>query len=680
MVNIVKIGIIFGVIVVLLILFLFIIYKPVDDKKYLLKEIDVCPSVECGILKQNKIFECIIKGTNTIVDNKYCDLKNVSVTRECKGNVCKEDTNCVDNICVTQQPIPQPVTESCDGVTCDSGFSCNSKTGKCSVLDPKGNCNDKNCDENWWCDPIDGSCIQNTESISICQSNCGETEYCLSATGKCFKGEGKTCGVCPEGEYCDTQSGSCGKCASRLCPLNRYCVPLTGKCAGLCDNIICKEEEECDQTTGKCEIPNLCLKNKTPCGEGTYCDTKTGKCVDTKNTGDWLGWASTSQFGAGDGPWGNVPSISNDKTNNFQQNMMGAAVPWRILCKQWGTKNKQINSTIDSALGKNDEKSCWLIQPINEYPNNLSGSIDPNFNTEFMNNTCPSGESCKNINGNDIVASYTDENGNKIKYPEYLITPFEGCGGDCKDPADCMNGCAGGVTTTNDAKNAVECDFKNITTDKGTCDAMRILQGDDSKWEWNEQVSDNFLKYSRPYTITKDSEWGSKMEDIKTDEGGHLNWCSGQNMHFDIALTDPYWMNLGGGGKKNENNIAETNAPSNIIVRYKKVPCNIYGNFDPNPPIKPGVYKSCIEQNKNWTDCSDIECSNSNCKDIIKPGDPRWEGSLFQNHSCCADSGGDTGTKKVGDDCDWDINKCEDGLVCSWLSEERPQVCKYKNY
>jgi hypothetical protein len=60
-----------------------------------------------------------------------------------------------------------------------------------------------------------------------------------------------------------------------------------------------------------------------------------------------------------------------------------------------------------------------------------------------------------------------------------------------------------------------------------------------------------------------------------TESQDTANWCSGNNMHFDMALTCPYWMFFADG---NLGNIKTTNAASNIFVRWKRVPCNIYGN------------------------------------------------------------------------------------------------------
>jgi hypothetical protein len=98
-------------------------------------------------------------------------------------------------------------------------------------------------------------------------------------------------------------------------------------------------------------------------------------CAAHSETSRWLGWATTTQFGSGDGPWGNVDGeqISLTKVNDKTiKNSMGGAVPWRIICKQWGGKTQQISQTVASALGKPSNDSCWLIQPIRAFPDEIS--------------------------------------------------------------------------------------------------------------------------------------------------------------------------------------------------------------------------------------------------------------------------------------------------------------------
>lgn len=567
---------------------------------------DICSGVNCPL------------GEHCDVMTGKCVSDPSPPSDICLGVNCPSGEYCdiMTGKCVSD-PSPTP-SDICSGVKCKQGYTCNPDTGHCVIFDPNGNCNKVTCSDGMWCNPHDGTCIPTSQPIDMCHDlTCPLDKYCNNITGQCLPGNDKCANVtCLEGTYCDSASGNCSKCGGRLCAPGMYCKPTTGLCVNLCDGVKCETGKSCDEQTGRCAEPNKCNTRTSPCGTGTYCDTTTGDCVKTPDTGKWQGWASTSQFGSGDGPWGNTTNsqISNQMTNREMQNMMGAAVPWRSICQQWKTKNNQVDGVVKSAQGKNTDKACWLIQPLNTFPNKLKGVTDTQFNTDMLNQIC-NGNDCKDINDDSIVATIE---GTTDKYPEYLIIPFEGCGGDCKKSLgipDCMNSCAGADGA---AINAVNCNFvdlKNINE----CKAMATLQNKD--WHWDEDVSKDFLNYSMPYGLSDETKWGSNMPAT----GDHLNWCSGQNMHFDMALDNPYWEKLGMG------NIARTNADSNIIVRYKQVPCNIYGNFDTNPPSDPSVYMQCPN---GMTDCGGLTC-DSCTGTIVGPGDEQWPGSNFQNHSCC---------------------------------------------
>jgi hypothetical protein len=240
---------------------------------------------------------------------------------------------------------------------------------------------------------------------------------------------------------------------------------------------------------------------------------------------------------------------------------MAAAVPWRVICQQWGSKDKQIEAVVASCMGTVASKSCWEIQPINQYPNNLVGSNDPYFNNSLLDNFCT--ENCHNINADGVAAKYS----NGTTYPTYLLVPFEGCGGNCVGSIpDCFNSCAG---SDGNILNATSCDIGSCQG--SACTPMKVLW-DYGRWRWDTTTSLDFQRYSSPYAISEADDWGRNTSGM-----GHLNWCSGQNMHFDIGLTNPYWE-AGGMG-----DIAVTNANSNILVRYKRVSCNVRGKFKPGP-------------------------------------------------------------------------------------------------
>jgi hypothetical protein len=251
---------------------------------------------------------------------------------------------------------------------------------------------------------------------------------------------------------------------------------------------------------------------------------------------------------------------------------MGAAVPWRYYYKWYGGKKQQIEAVGKSAEGDPDSKpACFLAQPINVLANKIKG------NTDETQSFCD-GSDCIDINDDKIAA--TQSNGQP--YPKYLIMPFEGCGGDGKgNIPDLSNSCFGapGLSSTQLISYLNDGNYADANT-VPQCAGMYALW-DNGKWDWNDNVKNNFLKYSMPLGVSKESEYGKKSGTQ------HLNWCSGQNMHFDIGMDTPLWEDLGMG------NIAQTNAPSNIMMRYKRVPCDAYGKIDHTTLQGPNTGKSC---------------------------------------------------------------------------------------
>ena len=186
----------------------------------------------------------------------------------------------------------------------------------------------------------------------------------------------------------------------------------------------------------------------TPPGEGTINNCSSSPQNDKVNLnssacdsedGQWQGWATTSQFGCGDGPWGNPPySLAIHEINDPSKNRMGAAIPWRFYCQNYGGKQSQTQAVVKNLQGQS-EKACYLIQPIGINSKNPRDISD--------------------INGNIGATA-----GNNSEYPSYLIIPFEGCGGDCKAPAaDCFNSCIGSIRGPNAAEDTInainKCDF-----------------------------------------------------------------------------------------------------------------------------------------------------------------------------------------------------------------------------
>jgi hypothetical protein len=323
-------------------------------------------------------------------------------------------------------------------------------------------------------------------------------------------------------------------------------------------------------------ISGPCPFENKPCNPA--CDTSFQTCFngvcspDTKPADiPWEGWASTTQFGSGNGNWpdGVSPSLNlcnkilgRQTLTGVGANTMGAAIPWNFVCGSYSNRTDWLNAIVNSANGipnpetKELDNVCYMIQPVQLYPNEMTGIF------------CQTGETCADINSSEVAATY----GGNQTYPEYLIIPYEGCGGDCsydggKTHKDCGNSCSNiqGIVGT----------CKQDTSNPNTyCDVINTMA--ENNWDPTKYMDtiDKINYYG--VGISEATGYGKTAGAAAANTKGVLNWCTGQNMHFDIAQTNPLWENLGMG------NIATTTGNSNIIVRYKKVPCNIYGNFDPS--------------------------------------------------------------------------------------------------
>ncbi len=165
----------------------------------------------------------------------------------------------------------------------------------------------------------------------------------------------------------------------------------------------------------------------------------------------------------------------------------------------------------------------------------------------------------------------------------------------------------------------VECKFYECEGPQ--CDGIKVVQNPpENKWEWNTEVATDFLTYSQPYSLSPETDWKANAA-----AGQRLNWCSGQNMHFDISLDSPYWNQLGLG------NTAVLNSDTNVMVRYKRVRCDIAGTFSTQPSGGGGGYKNCP---LNSWDTGSLECTNCTGT-CIHPDDPQWPGSEHAKHACC---------------------------------------------
>lgn len=352
---------------------------------------------------------------------------------------------------------------------------------------------------------------------------------------------------------------------------------------------------------------------------------------------DWEGYATTTQFGCGDGAWGETPyGMDIKKMNSELVPSMGAAIPWRYYFKWYGSKKNQTQAVADSIAGtprcinadgaiewtmtKDNcdgkwevPKACFLAQPISLNDDQLK-SITTNYPNYKENDEV---ELKKMVQQGDVGVGDV-----------YLIIPFEGCGGDGKDGIpDVANTCFGsitdGKTLTNilTKKNNNE-DFEKLKNNE-KCKGLYTLW-DNGNWDWNETVHTDFMKYSAPL--------GLENSNYNKNGSGHLNWCSGASMHFDIGMDKPLWV----GGPDSES-ITTTNAPSNIFMRYKRHECkppadSTINVIDVKAEPVAGQYTQCPAAYINGSDT----CSNKGCGDLACMCEV---GENEQRHGCCLEGG-----------------------------------------
>lgn len=520
----------------------------------------------------------------------------------CGGTCCKcgSGFDCVNGQCVT----PGTCSPSCGtGEVCSNG----------TCVPDTSNCGGQTC-------TASEKCVNN-QCVPDCSPPCTGNETCVNGTCKCTPqcaanscgsdGCGGTC-PCGSGQTCNS-SGTCVSCTPNC--------PATG----------CGGSNGCGGTCG--------------CGAGKVCQN--GSCVT--DSSPWVGWATTTQYGSGENCWGNDhdPTLYLPTINNEAANRMGAAVPWRNICQNFGTKQNQIQQTVDSGNGKITDKVCYLIQPINKYPDQISGTTDPLY-VNSANLCDPTKGPCTDINDDSIVAV----DGNGQPYPSYLVPIFEGCGGD-GNPAS-----GTGADVINDCIESSGNDIHGITCQWGLftgplCAGAKVLYND-GNWGWNDTLQQDFEKYSAVLAITPETDYGRQITEAVAKAGlptNHTNFCSGKNMHFDMAITTPYWEN------RPKGNIAYTTADSNIMVRYKPVPCNYGGNFDMNLPDSPDQF--CPEN--TYVTTSPSTCTTG----VLMPGDPEWPNSSSVTTYACCKSGGSGGKctggefyQAPGDKCPCPAGQC----------------------
>ena len=197
------------------------------------------------------------------------------------------------------------------------------------------------------------------------------------------------------------------------------------------------------------------------------CD-KAGATCALKAPGQWDGWATTTHFGSGEAVWPDASGEVLADINNLNNCTVGAAVPWRIYCKEFGSRQALLDAYHATWMAKDTPKEtkyvCYQIQPIKVLPAQIQeGSYDwPGSGTAAPHS----------INDAEIG----------LDVPIMTVVSYEGCGGNCNWPpgsGDCFNSC--GISTGA----ATECDFSQ-TTDP-TCATMKKLFAD-GKWTAGEDM------------------------------------------------------------------------------------------------------------------------------------------------------------------------------------------------
>lgn len=276
---------------------------------------------------------------------------------------------------------------------------------------------------------------------------------------------------------------------------------------------------------------------------------------------------------------------------------MGTAVPWAILASifGWKTREEMVATIIDSCNGKNNVPCCIIVQPINKYPTEIASTTSTNSKFNMINNLCTT--KCTNINDPNIVATYNKGS----KFPAYLLVPFQGCGGDCsKEFPDCFNSCADNQKLVNNLNYYTSCNPK--PSPGAGCQQIKWMS--DNNWNMSASIEQQFYNNNNAtFAVSELTKNGTNINSAiaSSKNPGHINYCSGKNMHFDVQRwsnytnVNPYWCDLlvnnmadldnsialpSPAGVDSQGNTIRGGNVSNTMVRYMLVPGSIFGAFD----------------------------------------------------------------------------------------------------
>lgn len=247
-----------------------------------------------------------------------------------------------------------------------------------------------------------------------------------------------------------------------------------------------------------------------------------------------------------------------------------------------------ISTIIDSCAGRNNVPCCIIAQPIGKFPDEIASTSSTNSKFDMVNNLCKS--NCKDINDPTITATYNSG----TKYPAYLLVPFQGCGGDCSSTfADCFNSNPDIQKFINNFNLYTNCKTSSGDPIPVPAGAENIKLLSDNKWNMSQSIEQAYYNNNdATFAVSDQSQNGRNIITARSTSknSGHINYCSGKNMHFDVQTVSgyPFWCNLScNGDPDNSINLTSSDGKSrggNItdgtMVRYMLVPGNIFGNFD----------------------------------------------------------------------------------------------------
>lgn len=350
--------------------------------------------------------------------------------------------------------------------------------------------------------------------------------------------------------------------------------------------------------------------------------------------GPYVGWGTTTQFGGGEGVWppgaqGAVldlrrinayATVGPADGNGAPLPIVGAAIPFKFMCINSGPRGNWMKDIVLTAAGITtgvvDPAPCYLVEPINDYPDHLTPT-DPN-----NINLCTQG--CTAINSPALKIDGVQP---------VLVVPYEGCGGDGTRVApalsipDCTNTCpqVQDVLVANLAGDhqlwTDHCHTEQLYADltpaggliNATCACLAIQAKNNYVFNPNTKptIGDQMRAAHFPGpAVTAATNYGRTIPDTYT-VNGHVNYCMGENLHFDIAALTWPWT-----GQPDIAYIPQGTASTQSIVRYQKVPCNFYGNLDLN--YHPCLYFGAVWQNR---DTGDTFCESGKFLGPLSPRD-----------------------------------------------------------